>query len=76
MDDEKSDLELRSEGCDLCRMLWTTSERLDKGQAKSVRFDRVESTIRMNGSNIPVFSIHASPGKHTFGTDLIQAERC
>jgi hypothetical protein len=57
-------LKERSEICDFDKMLWEACEKFGGTKNPSVRFERIDSSLRMNGSPYPpVLSICRSPGK-------------
>lgn len=59
-----SDLQERSKICDFCRMLWGVCTMRGSTKGSNVRFERIESTLRLSGSqSLPVLSIIRSPGK-------------
>jgi hypothetical protein len=49
--------------CDFCKLRWDASKHLDRTVYKSVSYERVDSTLRMNENHLPVFSIVRSLGK-------------
>jgi hypothetical protein len=57
-----NDLEERSKTCDLCGLLWRTCQRNNGNNSSTVRFEKVQSSLRMNGSGPPVLSIYRSLG--------------
>lgn len=58
------DLQERSKICDFCRMLWGVYTKPGATKGSNVRFERIESTLRLSGSqSLPVLSIFRSPGK-------------
>jgi hypothetical protein len=54
-----------SKECDLCSLLWRTCERYGGTVYRTVKFDRVGSLLKMNGSGVPVLSICRSPSEFT-----------
>jgi serine/threonine protein kinase len=63
-EDRVLDLEGRSNICDFCRMLWGVCTKVGATRGPIVRFERIESTLRLSGSqSLPVLSIFRSPGK-------------
>ena len=58
------DLKERSKICDFCRMLWGVCTKAGAIKGPNVRFERIESTLRLSVSqSLPVLSIFRSPGK-------------
>lgn len=72
VEDKLSDLEKQSAACAFCDMRWRVCEELHFQISSYVRFDRVGSTIRINGRYPPVFSVCREPGKYltTYGRDV------
>jgi hypothetical protein len=62
-----SKLEARSKSkeCDLCGLFWRTCERRGGTTFSTVKFDRIQSSLKMNGGGPPVLSIFRSPGVST-----------
>jgi hypothetical protein len=60
---ESTDLEERSSSCDLCGLFWRTYQRNNPNISSTVRFERFQSSLRMNGRAFPVLSILGSIGK-------------
>lgn len=59
--DQIANLRKDSKICHFCKMRWEVCRHLE-GVTPRVRFDRVESVIKMNESDPPVFSIFKSRG--------------
>jgi hypothetical protein len=59
---DPSDLEEKSRSCDLCRLFWRTYQRNDGSVSSTVRFEKFQSSLRMNGRGFPVLSISRSIG--------------
>ncbi|KAM5341793.1 hypothetical protein ACJ41O_014824 [Fusarium nematophilum] len=60
IEDELAVLKSRESTCQFCSMRWEACKHLD-GDSASARFDRVDSVMKLNESDPPVFSI-CSPG--------------
>lgn len=57
-------LQERAKVCDFCKMLHDVCGKGDAPRGRKVRFERMQSTVMMVGSNpLPVLSIFRSPGK-------------
>ena len=53
----------KSNGCDLCGLFWRTCVRNGGTGFPTVRFDSFDSSLKMNGGDLPVLSIFRNPGK-------------
>lgn len=49
--------------CDLCWLLWRTCEPNWGTLFPTIQFERIDSSLRMNGGHLPVLSIFRSSGK-------------
>lgn len=56
------DLKTKAEGCDLCRLFWTTYQRYGDNDFDIVVLEKVDSSLRMNGVGTPVLTICRTPG--------------
>jgi hypothetical protein len=63
---DPNDLEERSKNCDLCGLFWRTYQRNNGNRSSTVRFEKVQSSLRMNGTGPPVLSIYRSLGMTAF----------
>ncbi|RTE84026.1 hypothetical protein BHE90_001452 [Fusarium euwallaceae] len=61
IEDELSELKVRQENCQFCSMRWEACKYLE-GYSPSARFDRVDSVMKLNENDPPVFSICSGPG--------------
>lgn len=49
--------------CDLCVLLWETCKRFNATTNRTVRFEREQSALKINGSGVRVLSLFTTPGK-------------
>ncbi|KAF3051863.1 hypothetical protein E8E11_010396 [Didymella keratinophila] len=56
--------------CDLCILLWLTCQRHDAARHKTVRFERDQSSLKLNGIGLRVLSIFTPFGSPTKPKDL------
>ncbi|KAI8651165.1 Protein kinase domain-containing protein [Fusarium keratoplasticum] len=61
IEDDLSELKVRQENCQFCSMRWEACKYLE-GYSPSARFDRIDSVMKLNESDPPVFSICSGPG--------------
>ncbi|CAM1502343.1 Fc.00g043270.m01.CDS01 [Cosmosporella sp. VM-42] len=59
---QTQELEGKSTACDLCNLFWTMCKREGATKHPTVQFDRVQSSITLNGGGPPILSIYRSPG--------------
>ncbi|KAF5008603.1 hypothetical protein FDECE_5137 [Fusarium decemcellulare] len=62
---EVSELKIKSQECELCGLFWRICEREEGAHFRTVRFDRIKSSLGMNGSGSPVISLFRSLGLKT-----------
>jgi hypothetical protein len=58
--------------CNLCSLLWKTCEQQGHFAYPTVTFERVGSSLRINGSGVPALSIYRSPNLKNPAADSIQ----
>ncbi|KAJ3538687.1 hypothetical protein NM208_g5803 [Fusarium decemcellulare] len=55
------ELKRKSQVCELCGLFWRTCQKEEGAHFPTVRFDRIMSSLRMNGSGGPVLTLCRSP---------------
>ncbi|KAK0112050.1 hypothetical protein ONS96_001310 [Cadophora gregata f. sp. sojae] len=70
--DSFSDLELKLETCDFCKLRWEVSKHLRVGNVTSVTFTRDQSMLKLNEGRIPVMSLCRSPEAQSLTANFIQ----
>lgn len=61
--DTLPELERQSTACDFCKMRWNLCKDLNARETSTIRFDRLDSMLRMNEAYPPVLSLCRGPGK-------------
>ncbi|KAE8454271.1 hypothetical protein EG329_005196 [Mollisiaceae sp. DMI_Dod_QoI] len=63
--DTLSELAQQSTTCDFCKMRWNLCKHLDPTETSTIRFDRLDSMLRMNETYPPVLSLLRGPDQKT-----------
>lgn len=66
--DKWDKLEAGRHTCDFCRIRWQICSHLDRQEFPVLRFNRVQSMLKLNGTDPPALSIRRGRGE-TYSTD-------
>lgn len=67
IEDRWEDLEHGLRICPFCKIRWQLCQHLNREEFPTVRFDRDQSTLKLNKEYPPVLSLRRSPGQSILG---------